>query len=189
MGGDRRQKVLLGVLAAVALAALLKFTVFNGDDDSPDTATPTSGASGLTFDDGASTTDGIPDTPNTVDVFDGKNPFEPVIQITTPTAPTTTSGTGPTTTTIPGQTTTTTAAPTNNPNANAFTLQSVTRQSTGTYVAIVKIGSTVYEDILEGDYFGPNDSYRFLEGTSDTCGRFQHGDVTFTLCENTTTNK
>lgn len=189
MGGDRRQKVLLGVLAAIALAALLKFTVFNGGgDDSPD-ATPTSGSgSSLTFDDGSSTTGGVPGPPNTVDVFDGKNPFEPVIQITTPTtASTTTSGTGPTTTTIPGQTTTTTAAPSNNP--NAFTLQSMTRQSTGTYVAIVKIGSTVYEDILEGDYFGPNDSYRFLEGTSDTCGRFQHGDVTFTLCENTTTNK
>ena len=30
---------------------------------------------------------------------------------------------------------------------------------------------------------------KILEGTSDTCGRFQHGDVTFTLCENTTTNK
>lgn len=193
MGGQRRQKILVWVLAVVALAAIAKFTVFSGGGDSNDT-TPTSTPSVTVPDsiDSTTTTGGIPPSPNTFDVFGGKNPFEPAVQITTPTIATTTTGGGTTSstgTTVPGQTTTTTMAPTNNPNNQLFTLNSITRQSNSSYVATVTIGSTGYSDILEGETFGPSNTYRFLQGTSDNCGNFQHGDVTFNICENSSTLK
>jgi hypothetical protein len=190
-----RQKIIVAVLAVVLLAIVAKLTLFSGGDgdDAATTTAPTSQT--ITVPTGATTTTSdIPPTPNTFDRFDGKNPFEPAVQITsattTPTtSPPTTSGTGPTTTTLPGQTTTTTTAPTNNPDSQLFTLNSITRQSNGTYVATVTIGSTTYPDVLESATFGPSNTYRFLQGTSDNCGDFQHGDVTFPICENQTTNK
>jgi hypothetical protein len=184
--------ILVGALAVVLLAVIAKFTVFGGDDDNDTTATTEPSGFVSTVPSGATTTTSdIPPTPNTFDQFDGKNPFEPAVQITTPTSPTTaTSGTTATTgSTVPGQTTTTTLPPTNNPDSQLFTLNSIVRQGNGTYLATVTIGATVYSNILEGETFGPSNTYRFVQGSNDNCGDFQHGDVTFNICENSSTLK
>jgi hypothetical protein len=65
----------------------------------------------------------------------------------------------------------------------------MTRQANGTYVATVRIGTQTYSNVLETNTFGPNNTYRFVRGLDDNCGRFQHGDVTFDLCENSSTLK
>lgn len=197
MGEQRRQKVLIGVLVVVALLAVARFTVFSGDDGGDDASTTT--VPRITVDLGGTTSttldpNAIPPSDGDIDIYSGKNPFEPAIIITPPTSPSTTATTAPTgpTTTVAGGTTsvaTTTTIPTNNPSPNTFTLLTITRQGNGTYVATVKIGTTTYSDVLEGTTFGPSNSYRFVTGTNDNCGRFQHGDVTFDLCENSSTNK
>ncbi len=199
MGDQRRTKVLIGVLIAVVLAAAARFTVFSDDNDGGNDATPSSGPE-LSVSIGATSTtldpNAIPPSPGDIDIYSGKNPFEPAIIITPSTNPSTstTSTTvpgGSTTTTVAGATTTstTTTIPGNNPSPNLFTLLTITRQGNGTYLATVKIGTTTYPDVLEGTNFGPNNTYRFVEGTSDNCGSFQHGDVLFPLCENSSTNK
>ncbi len=202
MRDQRRQRILVAVLGVVLVAVLLKTVVLKGDGGDDATAPTSPAATGLTSDDGTAidgglttTTadpDAIPETPDTFDVFEGKNPFEPAIQVTPSTGSpttTTTNSTGTTGTTVPGQTTTTTTAPTNNPTNPTVTLNSVTKQSNGTYVATITVGGTLYSNVLEGQNFGPGDSYKFVKGTSDTCGQFQHGDALFNLCENFSTNK
>ncbi len=197
MGAERRQKILIGVLVVVALAAVARFTVFSGDDGGDDTVT-SSTRPNATVDLGNNTSttldpNAIPPVDGEIDIFGGKNPFEPAIII----APSTSSTSSTTSTTIPGATTsstipgatTTTTVPTNDPNNQTFTLLTITRQSNGTYVATARIGSTQYPDILEGTTFGPGNTYRFVRGTNDNCGTFQHGDNSFDLCENTSTNK
>ncbi len=195
MGAQRRQKILLAVLGLVCLAALARFTLFSDSGNDSANTTTTIPNYTVPIDNETTSTGGeVPPSPNTFDVFGGKNPFEPAIQVTTPTQPTTTATTipgGSTTTgsTTPGGSTTTTVAPSNNPSNQLFTLNSITRQSNGTYVATVTIGSAGESGILESETFGPGDTYRFLQATSDNCGDFQHGDVTFNICENSSTLK
>jgi hypothetical protein len=191
MRDQRRQQIIIAVLGVVLLAVVLKFWVFDGDGDGTGSAT-TRSSGDVTVPIGTTTTvDGIPDTPNTFDVQDSRDPFEPAIQVTptTPTTGPTNTTTSTTGTTVPGQTTTsTTMTPTNDPN-QTITLLSITRQSNGTFVAVVRVGGTVYDDVLEGETFGPSNSYRFVRARDDRCGDFQHGDTTFQLCENQSTNK
>ncbi len=194
MGAERRQKILIGVLLVVALAAIARFTVFSGDDDNDDAATTSSRPNVTVPIDGDTSTtldpNAIPPVDGEIDIFGGKNPFEPAIIIAPPTTPTTstTVPSGSTSSTTPGATTSTTT-PSNDPNNQTFTLLTITRQTNGTYVATARIGSTQYPDILEGTTFGPGNTYRFVRGTNDNCGTFQHGDNSFDLCENTSTNK
>jgi hypothetical protein len=126
--------------------------------------------------------------PPTFQVYATKNPFEPVIQVTTPTS----GSTGSTSTTTAGGgggggSTTTTTTPSNEPPpGEVVTLLDVFRDSQGAVKARVQVGSTVYT-VGEGDTFADG-QYRVVSLDSP-CGQFLFGDAPFRLCEGEQTIK
>jgi hypothetical protein len=178
---ERRRLVVLGCVLGVLVAAFLARAVFGGKSSS-NSSSNTVAERTDPFEPvpGGSTTSVAP-TPPTYPVYGSKNPFEPVIQIETPTtAPNGSTSTTPTTSGGGGGTTTTTTEPSNNPPpGQTVTLIDVFRDSSGAVKASVRVGSTAYT-VSEGDTFA-NGSYRVVS-LDDPCGQFLFGDSPFRLC-------
>ena len=176
--------VLGGVLGFLVLAAIAKFTIFNGGGGSSTSTLTTISVSGILPNETTTTSPSSRSTgsPATFDVFATKNPFEPVI-IVTPTTPST-DGTGATIPTTPdtgtGGSTTTTTIPSNEPApGTSVALLDVFQSPDGTPRAKVQVGSTVYT-VGEGNVFAT--SYRVVS-LDAPCGQFLFGDAPFKLCE------
>jgi hypothetical protein len=186
--GERRRLIVLGsVLGFLVLAAIAKFTIFNGGGGSSTSTLTTISVSGIAPNETTTTKPSSRSTgsPATFDVFATKNPFEPVIIVTpttdntgstTPTSPGST-GTGPGT--GPGGSTSTTTIPSNEPApGTSVALLDVFQSADGTPRAKVQVGSTVYT-VGEGAVFAT--SYRVVS-LNAPCGQFLFGDAPFKLC-------
>lgn len=194
-GERRRLIVLLSIAGVLVVAALLKFTVFNGGGGSSNSASsrteqPGTGLTSSTESESStSTSEASRSTspPATFDVFATKNPFEPVVIVTPDTTPSTTptGGTTPATTpaggTTPtgGSTTTTSPASVNPSPGTSVALLDVFPAAGGVTQAKVQVGSTVYT-VGVGTVFAT--SYRVVS-LSGQCGQFLFGDAPFRLCE------
>ncbi|MGH2829084.1 MAG: hypothetical protein ACRDJM_01230 [Actinomycetota bacterium] len=151
-----RERALLIILAAIVLLAAVYLLFLKPGDE------PGQGVTRPTFRPSPTSTLPRPTgTPETVEVFEGRDPFEPRIR------PTGAPG-GPTPT--PGQTGGTRTG------TRVVLLDIFTRD--GVRYASVEVGGQVH-NVKEGDVFGGN--YRVVSITED-CATFVLGDERFTLC-------
>ncbi|HEY1740156.1 MAG TPA: hypothetical protein VGI86_15685 [Acidimicrobiia bacterium] len=181
--------VVLGCVLGLLVAGFVARAVFGGSSGSKSASSSTTSITSPAdrtnpFEPTPGTATTIAPSPPTFPVYGSKNPFEPVIQVESPTSTTTPpSSGGTTTTTTPGtsgSTTTTTIAPSNNPvPSQTVTLIDVFRNSNGVVQARVQVGSTVFT-VGEGDTFASG-AYRVVSLDSP-CGQFLFGDSPFTLC-------
>jgi hypothetical protein len=187
--GEKRRLVILGAVLGLLVAAFAAKTFLLSDSSSkpsasssfaPGASDPFSPPSGVSSTTAAhATTTAATAPPPTFQVYATKNPFEPVISLST----------GETTTTPPGGTgeTTTTASPSNEPPpGQVVTLLDVFTDTNGATKAKVQVGSTVYT-VGEGDTFADG-QYRVVSLDSP-CGQFLFGDSPFRLCEGEQTIK
>jgi hypothetical protein len=168
------------MVAVVCFGAIGALAVLGGEDGGAQGRASGRNAQHGNAPAGASTTSPF-GTPDSFDVFATRNPFEPVIQVTTSVPP---GGTVPTTvpgTTAPGQTTVSTEEPTFDPGqGEPVALLSVTTGDGGLAEAQVQVGSTVYT-VTEGQTFAT--SYQVVSlDVAEGCGEFLFGDAPFSLC-------
>jgi len=174
----------IGVLVIVAFLAMKVLGGGGGGGSASPASTAATAAGGAPAASTTTTTaPGEPTTPNqSFDVFTTKNPFQPLV---TDSATGTNTGTTTDITTPPVDTSGGTTPPATIPTEQApaaGTPVSVLEVSaaTGTTVARVQVGSTVYT-VAVGDTFAT--SYRVVSlDTATGCGQFQFGDTPFELC-------
>ena len=160
-----RERALIIIVGMIALLAIVYLLFLSGGEETPETlptftppprATPT-----------ATATPGPTVPPETFEVFEGKDPFRPLVIDTT-------AGGGGGPAPSPG------ATPP--PSGGTDGSQRVTlidiSGSGANRTATVEVNSTEYQ-VQEGDTFA--ESYRVKDLTS-TCGTFVFGDEQFTLC-------
>jgi hypothetical protein len=159
-----RERALIIIVGAIALLAVVYLLLFSGGGGEPEsfptfrpTSRPTTSA----------TPTPTPAVPETDEVFEGKDPFRPLVV---------SGGIGPTP--APGG-----SPGTGGPSSGGasgsqrVTLVEITGSGSNR-TATVEVDSTEYT-VKEGDTFAG--SYRVKDLTS-TCGTFVFGDETFTLC-------
>ena len=186
---NRRVTIIL-VAGGVCVALLAAFNLMsggggggggsNGSSAIPPPVTSAQSAAGTT----ATTAPAAPTLPNgQFDVFATRNPFEPAVQVTTDTTPSTGTGTGTTPDTSGGTTTPSDTTPpaTGSPQPSAGTTVALIDvfDQAGVTMARVQVGSTVYT-VAAGQTFAT--SYKVVS-LSGTCGQFLFGDSPFSLCE------
>lgn len=192
--GEKRRLVILGAVLGLLVAVFAAKTLLGSDSGSKSTGsgngapaatdpfTPPTGGPTTTAAHASTTAATAP--PPTFQVYATKNPFEPVIELSTGSSTTTAPGTGGTGGT---GTTTTTASPSNEPPpGQVVTLLDVFRDSSGIEKAKVQVGSTVYT-VAEGETFADG-QYRVVS-LDAPCGQFLFGDSPFRLCEGEQTIK
>lgn len=111
--------------------------------------------------------------PETFEVFEGRDPFRPLLVAASSPAPGATTSTTTSSTPAPGRT-----SEASSQVGQRVTLMDVFTQG-GTTYASVKVGSTVYK-VKAGDTFA--ESFKVVS-LSDRCGTFLYGDSRFRLCE------
>lgn len=188
-GPNNRNLTILLAIGGVVIALFAAYSLFSGGGGGsgpstigpPSTATVDEGSHGGDQTIPTTTTPGQPSLPNgQFDVFATRNPFEPAIEVTPDTTPTTPSDAGTTPDTSGGtETTTTTVAPSQNPSAGTTVAVIDVFPQGGTTVAVVQVGSTQYT-VAAGQVFAG--SYKVVS-LSGTCGQFMFGDSPFTLCK------
>ena len=206
---ERKRLVVLGCVLGLLIAVFVAKTVFSSDDTT--STKPGGSATSNPFEprlNATSTTqigakppnqpttkttiaapNGATTTPSTFQVYGTKNPFEPVIQVETPTTKSspTTNGNTATTSATAGPGTTTTTTPSNNPApGQTVTLIDVFRDNAGTVKAHIQVASTVYT-VGEGATFADG-KYRVVS-LDAPCGQFLYGDSPFRLCQGEQTLK
>ena len=175
----------IGVLVIVAFLAM-KVLGGGGGGGSDSASSPSTAATAGAGAPAASTTTTVPGAPSTpnqsFDVFTTKDPFQPLV---TDSASTSFDQATTNTTAPPVDNSTGVTAPPTIPQAQApaagtpVSVLEVT-SATGTTVARVQVGSTVYT-VAVGETFAT--SYRVVSLDAGTgCGQFQYGDTPFELC-------
>lgn len=168
--GDRwaamqsREKAVVGVLAGVIVLAIVYLLFFTGGGGHE--TVNTNPLPGLSVAPSAAPSETPP--PQTFEIFEGKDPFQPLV------APA--SGPGPQPTGVPSSGGTPQPSTQPTPGQSVTLLQVFT--SNGTRYASVDVNGTEYT-VKPGDTFAG--SYRLLS-LSGNCGNFVFGDEHFTLC-------
>jgi hypothetical protein len=171
----------IGLLVIVAFLAMKVLGGGGGGDSAETTAAPA--ASGAPA--ASTTTTTAPEEPSTpnqsFDVFTTKNPFQPLVTDSADVGGSTTEQTSPPVDSSDGGVVPPPIIPEEQAPA-AGTPVSVLEVSnaTGTTVARVQVGSTVYT-VVVGETFAT--SYRVVSlDAASGCGQFQYGDTPFELC-------
>jgi hypothetical protein len=184
----RQRALIIGAAGLVTLLVfffIIKPLLFGGGDDTTPSTQPPLARPRVT-----TTTVAAPGgaPAETFDVFQGKNPFEPLVNPagTGGTTETTSGGGGGATgTTVAGGGSSTGGggtsggAATEPRRSQRVALVSV-YQSGGKTVADVRVNDTVYPKLAPGDTFATNYKVVSLQGN---CGTFLFGDERFQLCE------
>ena len=177
------------VIAGIALLAIVAFlgmkVLGGGGGGSNDSASGGTAATAVAGAPAASTTTTTapdePSTPNqSFDVFTTKNPFQPLVTDSTGTGGATTDTTSPPIDDSGGAVPPPIIPPEQAPAAGTPVSVLEVSNATGTTVARVQVGSTVYT-VAVGETFAT--SYRVVSLDAATgCGQFQYGDTAFQLC-------
>lgn len=175
MSPNRRALIAAGAALVVGLAVVVGASLSGGDapvvaDRAAPRALATASPSPSVFAAQSPTP-----VPLTAESFEGKDPFQPLVQATSTPTP------GATSTPTPGTTSTptpgATAVPTSSGQARRVTLVDIFT-SDGDQVATVRVDDFEYS-VAAGETFA--DNFKLLSLTS-RCGTFVFGDERFTLC-------
>jgi hypothetical protein len=178
------------VIAAVGLIVIVAFLGMKvlgggGGGGGTDSATDSAASSALPGAPTATTTTaapGEPSTPNqSFDVFTTKNPFQPLVTASADVGGSTTQPTSPPVDNSDGGVVPPPIIPAEQaPSAGTPVSVLEVSNATGTTVARVQVGSTVYT-VVVGETFAT--SYRVVSlDPASGCGQFQYGDTPFELC-------
>ena len=159
-----RERLILIIFGLIAVLALIYFLFLSGGGGKPEGFTPKPGTTVKS----ATPTASPKAVPQTFEVFEGKDPFQPLIVPSS--APSPQPSGSPTASPTPG--------PDGGPNGSQrVSLLDISTRN-GTRFATVEVDGKDY-DVKKGDTFAG--SYRVLDLTA-SCGTFVFGDERFTLC-------
>ena len=164
-----RERALIIIVGIIALLAIIYLLFLGGGDEAPITAPTFAPRPGATAT--ATPTPGATAPPETFEVFEGKDPFRPLVTDTAAGGGGGGGGLAPS----PGATEQPSSGGTSG--SQRVTLIDISG-SGANRTATVEVNSTEYQ-VKEGDTFA--ESYRVKDLTS-TCGTFVFGDEQFTLC-------
>lgn len=164
---NRRERAMVIAAGAVVLVALAYYFLLRGGEEEAFTIPTPRPRPAPTV--SATPSPGAP-LPETFEIFEGKDPFQPVISAPPPEPAGGGGGAGGGTGTAPAATGTT-------QQGRRVELVDIVTDG-GQRVAIVRVGGSEYR-VKEGDTFA--DNFRLIDLTS-RCGTFVHGDERFTLC-------
>ena len=169
MSPNRRALIAAGASAAVGLAVLVGASLSGGDAPVVG-AVPRNPAAASSSPSVFATPSPTP-VPLTAESFEGKDPFQPLVQATQTSGATSTSTS--TSTPTPGAP----AVPTSSGQARRLTLMDIFTGDSDP-VATVRVNGSEYS-VAAGETFA--DNFKLLSLTS-RCGTFVFGDERFTLC-------
>ena len=169
-----RERALIIIVGVIAILALVYVLFLSGGGNAPEAfPTFTPRPSSRPTDQPTPTQPAVPET---FEVFEGKDPFRPLVALGGSTGGGTTGGTTTGTTTTGG---TTTGAPSSGGTSASQHVTLISIDGSGSNrTATVDVDSTEYT-VKVGDTFASN--YR-VKSLSSSCGTFVFGDQTFTLC-------
>ncbi len=157
-----RERALIIIVGIIALLAVVYLLFFSGGGDEDIEGFPTTPRPTTTARPSVTPTASPTAVPESFEVFEGKDPFKPLITQTPGGTPAPTSSPGPSGGATGGQ---------------RVTLVDISG-SGSSRTATVEVDSTEYQ-VQEGDTFAG--SYR-VKDLASNCGTFVFGDESFTLC-------